>query len=346
MNNEELIFNLINDISYPFLLLKEENNFTYKQSYSNRMMQEVLISANMYEENIKEGDLLFELLQEYKDNETQEYVCHDIEIFHSIYTLNFNKTDQGILIIFIKTKMEILNAITFNEVNGLCNAIIVILDLNGKIIDMNECFLNFIAMKKEDVLSKSFLKTFIPGDINILNKYFKNILSKDDYHQHFVTPLKSADNKIYKINWQVSKIVKQNKDYIVAVGSDVSKFLDENSDLKRQLTSIKVGFDYFPFSIGYMNSKGRFIKMNSRFMKMFRIAELTSETTFDSIEILHKNIGFNTMKENIGFLNEISYNIGTDFSHQFMKIKVDIRMLSGKKESSKFYIVVVQKSTS
>ena len=49
------------------------------------------------------------------------------------------------------------------------------------------------------------------------------------------------------------------------------------------------------------------------------------------------------MSEHIKLIKEMSYKINHTVGDRTVKIKVDIRMLSGKNESSKLYIVVAQK---
>jgi len=151
--------------------------------------------------------------------------------------------------------------------------------------------------------------------------------------------LRSASGKAYKINWQISKITKNEHSFVIAVGSNVTKFVQENRGLKKELNSIKVGFDYFPFAIGYMNAQGNFTKMNPRFMKMFHIAKNRLEISFDDVPLFKKYIGFKKMSESVKLLKEVHYKL----NYKDLNIKVDVRLLKGKKESSKFYIVVVQR---
>jgi PAS domain-containing protein len=209
---------------------------------------------------------------------------------------------------------------------------------------MNECFVNLAAIPKTEALGKGFFETFIPGDREQLQHYFKQILDSDEYHQHFVTPLKTAIGKTYKINWQVSKLVKNDHTYIIAVGSDISRFIEENSRLKQEMKSIAVGFDYFPLAVAYMNAEGEFIKMNARFTRLFGISGGSRHIHFDSIALLAQKIGFEKMHENIALIKEMHYTFDHTSRGKPVRLRVDIRMLQGTKEFAKFYIVVVQHS--
>jgi len=340
-NSENIVVDFMKFLSYPILVIGKIED-EYSKLYSNLAM-DTLLDTDSDLEKLTLDEALLDVLNIYEEQNDEQYIIQNVKIFDNFYTLNLTKTHDGIFIMFSQTDdKEQFHNIMFQEISELCSVIIIIFNAEGKIIDVNDCFLNFVGMTKKEVLLKNFFESFIPGDINTLSKYFKEILSQDTHHQHFVTPMNGIDKK-YRINWQISKIIKNSESYIVAVGSDVSKFLDENSDLKRQITSIKVGFNLFPFSVGYFNSQGVFIKMNSRFKKMFQIEESKEKILFDDIKPFKENIGFNVMKEHIQLIKEVSYKIIVNIAQKPVKLKIDIRMLSGKKESSKFYILVAQK---
>lgn len=348
METSELVFSVIDTMSTPVLLLNDEAG-EWVYSYFNEAMNKLLkndeageISQDM---TVIDSSLLT-LLKLYEEAASDTYTLHDVDSFDSVYNINFNKNKNHLLINFIEIKpIELFDNISFNDFSGACNAIVVVLDIKGDIVDVNECFSNIVGIKKDALLSKSFFENFIPGDIKILKQYFGEILKKEAYDKHFVAPLKGEKEEVYRINWQVSKMLKHNQTYVIAVGCDISKFIEENSELKKQLTSIKVGFEYFPLAVAYMGAGGIFTKMNSRFMKMFRISESDSKVSFDKVALFKKHIGFDKMNENIKLIKELSYKIELMKNDKAEKIKVDIRLLSGKKESSKLYIVVAQKVT-
>lgn len=335
MDASEFVFSVIDTLSEPVIVYEKSGEEGWMLSYSNKLMQK-LIETNT-------DDQLSTLLKRYDESSSDCYTLHDIELFDSIYNIHFNKNGNNILVMFSEIKQdEIFDNITFHDLSGACNAIVVILDSMGNIIDMNECFSNIAGVSREEVLGKGFFENFIPGNIETLNRYFGEILKEDVYHQQFVTPMKGAREELYRINWQVSKIVRHDNNYIIAVGSDITKFVEENSDLKRQLTSIKVGFDHFPIAVGYMDSKGIFTKMNPRFMNMFRISDTNEKIFFDKIALFKKHIGFEKMSKSVGLIKEMSYKIDFSKGDKAVKLKVDIRLISGKKETSKLYIVMAQ----
>ena len=339
---KEIVVDVLDSLSTPVVLLEDAEK-GYSILYSNKVMQKLLITEESQE--LKLTDEFLDVIGAYKNEAgSDNVILHDIEIFEKLYNISFSKNSNRLFITFFEISIEkLFDNITFRELSGSCSAIFVVLNSEGKVVDMNDCFLNFVGMKKEEVQAKDFFETFIPGDKETLNNHLENLTSNESPHQHFVTPMKGHNGKLYRIYWQVSSVVKQNQSFIIAVGSDISKFVEENSNLKRDLKNIKVGFDYFPFAIGYMNSDGILTSMNPGFMKMFRIKDEHSEIAFDSIRILKDNIGFNKMSEHIGLIKEMSYKIDYDIGEKAVELKVNIRMLSGKKESSKLYIVVVQK---
>lgn len=346
MEAEKIVFDVLDTISSPVLIVEEDDK-KYSQSYMNKAMSKLLNHDTQEKKatNIELPETLKKLLLRYsQETASDSYLMHDIEIFNRLYNIVFNKKEKSILVIFSENKLEdFFNNITFHDLSQACNAIIVVLDDKGSIVDMNECFLDLVGMDQESVLKKSFFESFIPGDKEKLDGYFQDIIQNDEHHQHFVTPLKGKKEDTYRINWQVSKIVKNNHTYVIAVGSDISTFLNENSALKKQLKSIKIGFDYFPFAVGYMNAEGCFTRVNSRFMKTFHIDKDDKDIRFDKIPILHNSINFNEMNKHIILIKDMSYKVEYKIKDKIKHLKVDVRLLTSSKKNTKFYIVVAQK---
>ena len=353
METKELVFDVVNTLSLPIILLESKED-EYSILYANEEMQRLLQSevSQEIEEDVESKELtlsddFLNILNSYKnESNSDNFTLYDLEIFGKLYNINFSKNSNKIFITLIEISIEkLFENITFHDLSGACNAIVVVLDASGKLIDMNDCFLNSVGMTKEEAYEKPFFETFIPGDIKVLGHYLEELMSKESPHQQFVTPMKGIDDEVFRINWQVSKVVKQDQNFIIAVGSDISKFVEQNSNLKKQIQSIKVGFDYFPFAIGYMNVNGEFIKMNSSFLKMFRIKDEGKKIGFDQIPLFKKSIGFTKMQEHIKLIKEMSYKVDHVIRGEAVKLKINIKMLSGKQEASKFYIVVAQKVT-
>lgn len=358
MEAEKIVFDLVDTISSPVCIVEQTDDKKYSQSYINKAMNK-LLNHNMQKSSsekkrdedkdkpvdVKLPEAVQKLLLKYsQEAESDSHLMHDVEIFDRLYNVVFNKREKNVLVVFNENKLEdFFNNITFHDLSQSCNAIVVVLDDKGTVIDTNDCFLDLVGVKKEGALGKDFFESFVPGDKEKLDEYFQNILQHDEHHQHFVTPLKGKKTEAYRINWQISKIQKSNHTYVIAVGSDISKFINENSVLKKQLKSIKIGFEYFPFAVGYMNAKGHFTKVNPRFMKIFNIDKYDKDITFDKIPILKKSIDFNEMNELIKLIKEMSYKVDYKTEETTKQLKIDIRLLTGSKESSKFYIVVAQK---
>lgn len=349
MEAKELVFEMIDRLSYPIVLFQRSETEAWSRRYINEAMQKLLDIKESGEKrsdlSIKHENSLNELITNYdKQNHTDSYTLHNIEIFDAIYSVHMNKNRNNLLIIFIEIPInELFDNITFRDLSKAYSSIIVILDSSGKIVDINECFLNLVLKEKEEVLGENFFEIFMPSYAQKLAPYLEDIVTQDSYSKHFVTPLKDSNAKQYKINWQVSKIVKGKETYIIAVGSDITKFIEENSDLKHQLTSIRVGFDYFPLAVGYMNSSGKFITTNPRFNKIFDIAQTDKKIMFNQVPYLSSHLSFEKIKEYIALIKEMSYYINYDDGKEHIKLKVNIRLLKGKKEHSSLYIVVVQK---
>lgn len=379
MEDMELIYSVVNNSSYPFIIVEERENGKFEKLFSNKSMNKLL---SLNEENLStqnepaekeknkdeeltvqtEGESKADVIEEdahskgfmnqemqdlfarYKEEKySDKHTSLEMEIFNGMYEIHFNQSKGKIVAIFMKIdSFELFNLMSFHDLSNSCSAIVIILDDKGQIIDINDCFLKFVGMEKADVLHKNFFQTFIPGDINILNNYMSDILLQDEYHHQFVTPMKDANENLYKINWQVSKVIKANQSYIIAIGSDVSRFVKENGELKRELQSINLGFEYFPFGVAYMDSKGYVSKTNKRFKKMFKVAEKKKSFQFEEIGLFKKHIGLAKLQENLKFVKDVSYTVKDVVNKQPIRLRVNVRVLKGKKESSAFYILVVQ----
>lgn len=364
MEEMELVYGIVNNSSYPFIVVEEKENGKFEKLFSNKSMSKLLAEYEETKEEplelkteteVEEGEeptdtkgFMIEELQElfakYKEeNYSDKHTSLEIEIFDGMYEIHFNQSKGKIVAIFTKIdSFELFNLMSFHDLSNSCSAIVIILDDNGCIIDINDCFLKFVGMEKSEVLHKNFFETFIPGDINILNNYMSDILLQDEYHHQFITPMKDANENLYKINWQVSKVVKAKQSYIIAIGSDVSRYIKENGNLKRELQSVSLGFEYFPFAVAYMDSKGCISKTNKRFKKMFKIAEKKKTFGFEEIGLFKKHIGLKKLQDNLHFIKDVTYTIKDEINKQPLRLRVNARVLKGKKESSAFYILVVQ----
>ncbi|QSZ42237.1 PAS domain S-box protein [Sulfurimonas aquatica] len=344
MKQQELVFDFINTLSYPVVLVtQEQEDAEYIVSYSNQKMKNILNHKESLEPQLPSSFL--EILDSHKEEiDANGIMVNNIEFSDKFYNINIIKNLNHILITFIEIEMEnLFESITFKDIGSACSAMIVVLNDKGELVDANECFLAFVGIKKEEVLFKNFFQSFIPGSVEQLNQHFSKLLENDTNNNHFVTPLKDINGDGYRINWQVSKMVRQNQNFIIAVGSDISSLIEQSNNFKEKLDSIKVGFEYFPFAVGYMNSTGTFTTINKKFMKMFHIKDENAHIDFNQIPFFKKNIDFDQMSENIKLIKELSYKVKYPTKNKVLNISVDIRMLSGKKESSKLYIVVAHK---
>ncbi|WP_428739050.1 PAS domain-containing protein [Sulfurimonas sp.] len=336
MEVNEKVFETIDGMGYPLLIVEntgEKYNFIYENSALKK-----LISIEEAQSLPKDLEKLIKHLP--LESGSEQISLHNYAIFDAVYTIYATKTGNNLSLIFVELQIqELFKNMTFIDEDSGYNPLVVVLNTQGLLVDANESFLETVQLKREDILQKSFFKTFIPGDLAKLNKHLEAIHSSDSHHQHFITPLKDKEGKLYRIQWQVSTMKKGENVYIVAIGSDVSKFMEENCELKREITSIKAGFEYFPMAIGYMDSKGDFITMNPKFIKMLKIPQTKKHLNFKEIPFFHKNIDFKQMSEYIELIKEMHFN----FKEDGKNYRVDIRMLHNSKRNTKLYIFVVQK---
>jgi PAS domain S-box-containing protein len=341
LNDHELLFQTITELPYPALIISEDNGL-WNVIYSNSIIQSFFAESTESTDSVSLPQSLLSILKRYPTEIGENrFSLYDIDIFNKIFNIHFSKNGENIFIFFVEIDSPTLfESISFHDLSNACSAIVIIIDEQGCLVDMNECFLNLVGMEKESILGKPFFEQFIPGDQSKLMLYMQQIHASDVHHHHFMTPLKGAGDELYNINWQVSKkILKQDHIYLIAVGSDITKLYKENKKLKQELVSIKVGFDNFPYAVAYMNHQGRFTAMNSRFKKMLGSMATIDTVSFDQIPILYEHIDFKEMSEYIALIKEMSYTIEDNTKQRY---QVDIQLISKEAKDIKFYIVVIR----
>ncbi|WP_345991727.1 PAS domain-containing protein [Sulfurimonas sp. HSL-1716] len=337
MDAQTSVFETIDTLGYPILILKYADE-RYDFVYANSTLKSL---ASITEEQPISEPIQSLIRHIPKKTDGTSNALHNFEIFGSLYTIYFNRNGDHLFVIFIELQFqELFKSITFDAHDIDYKPIIVILDTDGALVDANESFLNIVNKQREDVLHQSFFDRFIPGNREKLNGYLQALCSDDIPHQHFITPLKGSNDKLYRIQWQVSTMKKAEQTYIVAIGNDISKYVEENCELKRELTSIKVGFDFFPMAVGYMDAKGIFITMNPKFIKLLKIPKEKKHLHFKEIPLLKKHIDLRQMNEYIELIKEMHYN----FEENGEKYRVDVRALQSPKKKIKLYIFVIQKN--
>ena len=133
MENTEIILETINTLSNPILLVKE-NADVYERIYSNISMDKLLTKDDKNNSIVDENILKF--IKQFIEEESDYHTINNALLFHNSYNIIFNKNDNGILILFIqnKDKESSLNFI-LDDVSAASNALMVILDLNGNVVD-------------------------------------------------------------------------------------------------------------------------------------------------------------------------------------------------------------------
>ncbi len=332
MEPSQLLFNAVESLTTPILLLEQGASAIWTIVYANGVMKQFL-----NDETDTLPDALQTLMLHYSDD---LHTVHDFEFSGAIYDLHCHQSGSQVLLCFAPVAGDFFQQVTLSDLGSSCSAIVIVLDEQGQLADANECFLNFTGKKKSEIMGHSFFAEFIPGDTQKLNSYLKEITTHSSYHQNFITPIKNAKGEMYRINWQVSRMVRHEKTYIVAIGSDISRLIKRQDDMMRQLTAIKVGFNYFPYAVAYANHQGIITSMNIRFKKLFGIKE--SGIHFDKIALFKKHIGFEAMAANIALIKETSYTFEYHQGDSSRRVRVDIRLLADKHELPPFYVIVVR----
>jgi len=146
---------------------------------------------------------------------------------------------------------------------------IVLLNLEGEIIDLNPAILNFYGYEKEDFLTKNFraLTTFPPENLPKLVDVFKKVITKED-----IEPIElqfyNKDGSITWVNLQASLVEIENEAYIQAIVQDINERKRAELKLKESEERYRNLIETVPFSIALIDQQGKIVYCNPAIEKL------------------------------------------------------------------------------
>ena len=146
---------------------------------------------------------------------------------------------------------------------------IVLLNLEGEIIDLNPAILNFYGYEKEDFLFKNFraLTTFPPENLPKLVDEFKKVITKED-----AGPIElkfyNKDGSITWVNLQASLVEIENEAYIQAIVQDINERKSAELKLKESEERYRNLIETVPFSIALIDRQGKIVYCNPAIEKL------------------------------------------------------------------------------
>lgn len=146
---------------------------------------------------------------------------------------------------------------------------IILLNLEGEIIDLNPAILNFYGYEKEDFLTKNFraLTTFPPENLPKLVDVFKKVITKED-----IEPIElqfyNKDGSITWVNLQASLVEIENEAYIQAIVQDINERKRAELKLKESEERYRNLIETVPFSIALIDQQGKIVYCNPAIEKL------------------------------------------------------------------------------
>ncbi len=257
--------------------------------WNERILQgkSILISniEDMPEEASKEKELL--LAQSITSLISLPFIVKDriigfIGFDHSSNKQYWNKDDETLLQLFTQilgsawdrkqTSDLLLRNFTFtNEVLNSVSTLIMVIDMQGRIIKFNQYCEKVSGYKFEEIRTfQNLLKIHIPEEIPSVNEYYDN-LKKGINQDELELMWRTKDRKLKIILWK-SKIVKKNDviDFIILNGTDITDVVRSEQMLiekEQQYRSLVQNL-----TVGIFRSTGidigRFLQVNMAMVKI------------------------------------------------------------------------------
>ncbi len=209
---------------------------------------------------------------------------------------------------------------------------IVLINLNGKIIDVNPATLLQYGFERNDFIDKDFreLNTFPPGKLPILVKKFKKLLSKG-IMEPIELPFHTKDRNIIWVNIQGSLVKIGGETYIQTVIQDInerkeaeeelinlhnlkSELISRTShELKTPLTSIK-GFTELLMTLSKDKIDDNIFSIFNNIKKGINRLENLIQSVIKTSELSNGKIKLNKIYENLSSLIILSVKDLEDFA--------------------------------
>ncbi|MFX1302986.1 MAG: PAS domain S-box protein [Promethearchaeota archaeon] len=146
---------------------------------------------------------------------------------------------------------------------------IVLLNLEGEIIDLNPEILNFYGYEKDDFLHKNFrtLNTFPMEDLPRVVEVYKKLINKED-----VEPIElqfyNKDGSITWVNSLANLVEIENEAYIQVIVQDINERKIAELKLKESEERYRNLIETVPFSIALIDRQGKIVYTNPTIEKL------------------------------------------------------------------------------
>ncbi len=185
--------------------------------------------------------------------------------------------------------------------------IFLILDIKGKIVDINKKGCEILRDKKKNIIGKDWFDNFLPVNIKKeIKVVLKKILSgKLKELKRYENPIIDRKGELKLISW-TNNYIKDKKgkiQYVLSSGEDITEKRENKIKLERQLQLFKILFDYAPYGYFMLDFEGNIKDVNNAAEEItgYKKEELIGKNIF-KIDLLSKkyfSIALKSISENL-----------------------------------------------
>ena len=147
---------------------------------------------------------------------------------------------------------------------------IVLIDMNGQIVELNSATENLFGFKRENLINLKFTELYVvPADEMVrMKKIFTHLLSGGIFGPEDIQ-IYNKDKKLIWVNVIASKIELDKKSYIQVLTKDISLRKTLEQEIKESEEQYRGLYESSPISLTVTDSKGVILNVNSASEKIF-----------------------------------------------------------------------------
>lgn len=154
----------------------------------------------------------------------------------------------------MEKNMEMKNI--YEKILNLCNFPLRVTDFDGKILIVNDEYCNFLGVKKEDLIGKSFETLYSPENRKEALNYYRNFINKGISHQKSEKILTLSNGKRLIVELSYILMVTEGGKFILAVFNDITEKRKTEELLKESEETFRKLFEETSDSILLLTTEG------------------------------------------------------------------------------------------
>ncbi len=156
----------------------------------------------------------------------------------------------------------------YEKTLNLCNFPLRVTDFDGKILIVNDEYCNFLGVKKEDIIGKSFETLYSPENRKEALNYYRNFIKKGLSHQKSERILTLSNGKRLVIELSYNLVVTEEGKFILAFFNDLTEKRKTEELLKESEETFRKLFEESFDSILLLTTEG-FQDCNNATLRIF-----------------------------------------------------------------------------